>query len=198
MLELRGIRVLSLSPIELTLPDGKCISIQGESGSGKSMLLRAVADLDPHDGDAALDGEACSRMPAPEWRRRVVYVPADSGWWHDAVRDHFPPEADLQALLREMDLKPDLADGPVSRLSTGERQRLALLRALGPQVRVLLLDEPTSGLDERGTRRVEAWLQRAMQAGVGVLLVTHSPEQAKRLAQRRMILRDGVLEELTA
>ena len=126
MLELIQLSALHLAPVDLQLADGECVAIQGESGSGKSVLLRAVADLDPHQGVARLDGQACSDLPATLWRQRVAYVPAESGWWDERVRDHFAPDADLAALLTRLGLKPELADGPVQRLSTGERQRPAL------------------------------------------------------------------------
>ena len=77
MLETRSLRRLHVGPIDLQIEDGACVSVAGRSGSGKSVLLRMIADLDPHEGDALLDGKACSSMPAPAWRRLVTYVAAD-------------------------------------------------------------------------------------------------------------------------
>jgi ABC-type lipoprotein export system ATPase subunit len=85
----------------------------------------------------------------------------------------------------------------VARLSTGERQRLALLRALGPENRVLLLDEPTSGLDAENTGLVEALLRGRLSLGTAILLVTHDPEQATRMASRHLEVRGGQLVEET-
>jgi ABC-type multidrug transport system ATPase subunit len=195
VLALVDLRAQTLEPVSLTVPDGQCVAIQGASGSGKSLLLRAVADLDPHDGDAEVDGRRCSNMPAPQWRRLVGYVPAESGWWADSVREHFDAGIDLPALLSDLGLNKELAEASVSRLSTGERQRLALLRAMRPGVRALLLDEPTSGLDEASTARVERWLSSALAGGLSVLLVTHSAAQAGRLARRCFTLHDGRLGE---
>ena len=76
MLELASLRRLAFGPFSLSLADGACVSIEGGSGAGKSVLLRMVADLDPHDGDAILDGKPCSAMPGPAWRRLVTYVAA--------------------------------------------------------------------------------------------------------------------------
>jgi ABC-type lipoprotein export system ATPase subunit len=84
----------------------------------------------------------------------------------------------------------------VARLSTGERQRLALLRALGPENRVLLLDEPTSGLDSDSTELVEALLRRRMANGTAILLVTHDPKQAQRMASHHYELEDGRLRSV--
>lgn len=195
MLESRALRRLHVGPIDLTLESGTCISIEGQSGSGKSILLRMLADLDPHEGEASLDGDACSKMPGPKWRRMVTYVAAESGWWDERVDAHFPAGADFATLLPSVGIPVEASSWPVSQLSTGERQRLALLRALSPANRVLLLDEPTSGLDTVNTGLVEVLLRARLAAGNAILLVTHDPEQATRMASRQFELREGRLEE---
>ena len=191
--EVRALRRLHVGPVDLSLDAGTCVSLTGRSGAGKSMLLRMIADLDPHEGDAWLDGQACSAMPAPLWRRKVTYIPAQSGWWDPMVAAHFPKATDFAALLPRLGLPAQAADWPVSRLSTGERQRLALLRALHGANRVLLLDEPTSGLDPDSVAAVEALLRERLAAGLTILLVTHDSDQAGRLATRRFHLQDGRL-----
>ncbi|WP_139826244.1 ABC transporter ATP-binding protein [Derxia lacustris] len=193
MLQLSALARLHVGPIDLVVHAGECVALAGPSGAGKSLLLRMIADLDPHTGDMALDGRACSAMPATEWRARVRYVAAESGWWRDSVAEHFAPDADFATLLPALALPPEAAQWPVARLSTGERQRLALLRALGPGVRVLLLDEPTSALDADNVARVEALLRAQCAAGVALLLVSHDDAQAARLASRRLRLCDGRL-----
>lgn len=195
MLELRHLKRLHVGPVSLQLRDGTCAAIEGRSGSGKSVLLRMIADLDPHEGDAALDGQSCSGMPAPQWRRRVTYVAAASGWWHDRVAPHFTDLPALREQLPRVGLPEEAADWEVARLSTGERQRLALLRALRPDTRVLLLDEPTSGLDAETTRQVEVLLEQHLAAGRSLVMVTHDPLQAGRLAHQRYLLANGRLEE---
>lgn len=167
----------------------------GESGVGKSLLLRAIADLDPNQGRLSLDGHARERYPACEWRRRVMLVPSESHWWAPRVGDHF---ARLDpALFERLGFKPAVADWPVERLSSGERQRLALLRALvcGPDV--LLLDEPTANLDDAAANRVEAMLSAyAQESGAGLLWVTHSAAQARRVAARTLRLSERGLEAI--
>lgn len=195
MFETLGLKRLHVGPVDLQARDGSCVAIEGRSGSGKSVLLRAMADLDPHEGDAALDGERCSGMPAPRWRRCVTYVAAASGWWHDTVAPHFADVAQLRTQLAGVGLPAEAAEWEVARLSTGERQRLALLRALAPDNRVLLLDEPTSGLDAETTQQVEALLRRQLEIGKTLVLVTHDPLQAGRLADQRYLLADGRLQE---
>jgi ABC-type multidrug transport system ATPase subunit len=194
MLQTFALRRLAVGPVDLRLEDGECVALSGPSGAGKSVLLRMMADLDPHDGDAALDGAMCSAMPAPAWRRQVAYVPAEAGWWASHVHSHFDAGAQLPRRLPELGLPSDAADWPVLRLSTGERQRLALLRALTHLPRVLLLDEPCSGLDADSTARVEALLRAELKRGASILLVTHDPAQALRMATRRFRLQSGRLE----
>ena len=124
----------------------------------------------------------------------MTYVPAESGWWAPLVDEHFERDADLAGLLAAVGIAPEAATWPVSRLSTGERQRIALLRALRPETRVLLLDEPTSGLDAVSVVAVETLLRAQLARGRALLLVTHDEEQAARLATRRFVLRAGRLE----
>ncbi len=195
MFQTQALRRLHVGPIDLSLEAGTCLSLMGASGAGKSVLLRMIADLDPHDGDASLDGQWCSRIPAPLWRRQVTYVAAESGWWDPHVGPHFPAGTDFSTLLPVVGIAAEAASWPVTRLSTGERQRLALLRALQPTTRVLLLDEPTSGLDVDSIARVEALLRQQLARGIAILMVTHDPAQAVRMASRHLQLRDGRVED---
>jgi putative ABC transport system ATP-binding protein len=98
-----------------------------------------------------------------------------------------------RTMAPRLGLAPGLLDGPVVRLSTGERQRLALIRALALASPVLLLDEPTGALDEESTQRVEAVLHEHLAAGVTIAMVTHSPAQATRLGHRHLRMTDRQL-----
>ncbi len=191
MLEVKALSRLHIGPISLRLGNGEVIAISGPSGSGKSVLLRAMADLDPNEGSLRTQSGARADMPAPAWRRKVAYLPAESGWWADIVSEHFaaPSKADLASLA----IPNDAMSWEVARLSSGERQRLAFLRLLEHTPDVLLLDEPTAPLDADNTALFEARLKRCIASGVSVVLVTHDPAQAARIADRHYVLADGQL-----
>jgi putative ABC transport system ATP-binding protein len=191
-LRVANLRSQLVGPFDLAIGEGECVAITGPSGSGKSLFLRMIADLDPNQGEVFLDGAERRSIPAPAWRRRVVYNAAEPGWWSESVLDHFRGEVTnfARALAPRLGLAPALLDGPVVRLSTGERQRLALIRALALDSPVLLLDEPTGALDEQSTKSVEAVLRERLAAGVTIAMVTHSPEQATRLGHRHLRMTD--------
>ncbi len=198
MLEIRGLTRPGLGPVDLDLAAGECVAVMGPSGSGKTLLLRALADLDPTEGSVRLDGAPRESLPAPEWRSRVMYLASDSGWWAEGVGAHFEaPEAAARIAVR-LGLPSACLGWPVSRLSTGERQRLALARVLVRSPRVMLLDEPTSGLDAAAAAKVEAMLRERLAAGAAILVTTHDPSQAARLASRRLEARTGRFEEVGA
>lgn len=193
MLTVSGLRRPGIEPADLSVSKGECVAISGPSGAGKSLLLRAIADLDPNQGEVRLNGAAREAISAPEWRRQVVYVAPESGWWAGDVGAHFADRSRAADLLSELALPPDALTWPVARLSTGERQRLALARALELAPRVLLLDEPTSGLDPEAASKVEELLRRRLAQGAVIVLVTHDREQANRLAGRRLRMDHGRL-----
>lgn len=191
LLSVSGLRGRGISLESLELGRGECVAVQGPSGAGKSVLLRAIADLDPCEGDVRLEGRSWREFDAPTWRRRVCLVPAEAGWWSERVRDHFTDPATMGTLAGSLGLAPQVLETPLTRLSTGERQRLALARALELEPRVLLLDEPTSALDEDSRAAVERRLQQRLEQGTGILLVTHEPSLARRLARRALSVRAG-------
>lgn len=192
-LVLHQLRTRHVGPIELTVAAGECVCLRGASGSGKSLLLRAIADLDPHAGEALLDERPCASMPAPAWRRQVALVMAEGQWWAETVGAHFA-DGCAPDWLERLGLPAAALDWEVARCSTGERQRLALLRTLMRQPAVLLLDEPTGNLDAESTARVEALLDDYRREHDAALLwVSHDPRQAARVAQRRFVLEDGQL-----
>jgi putative ABC transport system ATP-binding protein len=177
------------------LSHGECVALQGASGSGKTLLMRAIADLDPNEGAVKLDGTLRERMPAPEWRKQVTYLAAEPGWWTDIVKGHFEAWDAVEPLLDQLNLPPDCGNWNVARLSTGEKQRLALARVLMLQSRVLLLDEPTSGLDAASTASVEALIEKRRSTGTAVIWCTHDSGQVKRVASRLLFADRGQIDE---
>jgi ABC-type iron transport system FetAB ATPase subunit len=178
--------------MDLTVKDCQCLGIFGESGCGKSLLLRAIADLDRHQGEVMLDDVPASQTPAPQWRQQVSLLPADSEWWFDTVGEHFSQlDADAAALLG---FKKPVHDWQVSRLSSGEKQRLALLRVLQQQPRVLLLDEPTANLDRENTRLFEAMVADYLARHQACALwVSHDLDQLSRVCDSIYELKQGQL-----
>ena len=194
----QAIRAPGLGPVALELPIGACTTLAGESGSGKTRLLRALIDFDPNEGEVWLDGEPRSRFAASEWRRRVAMLPAESRWWRETARVHLRGD-DSSAMLDALALPLPLADAPLARLSSGERQRFAIVRLLGNRPRVLLLDEPTANLDTENTRRVERLLRQYVhEHAAAVLWVSHDRAQAERLGVRRLTMHDGRLLQARA
>jgi len=170
-----------------------CVTLAGPSGCGKSLLLRAIADLDPHQGEAFLDEEPQSETPAPSWRSRVGLLPAESHWWAIKVGDHIPS---IQSeTLEILGFSETCLTWDVARLSSGERQRLALARLLAGRPRILLLDEPSANLDQENTQRVERLIGSYLrETGAAVLWVSHDPSQRERMADSGFLIRNKQLE----
>jgi ABC-type iron transport system FetAB ATPase subunit len=179
-------------PLSLQLVSTECAVVQGASGAGKTLLLRALADIIPADGQVWLAGVLRNEIPAPDWRRQVALLPAESYWWADMVRSHFASEPMYE--LSAVGFDADVLDWPVSRLSSGERQRLSLVRLLGNRPRVLLLDEPTANLDAENIKRVESLIKTYMQQHqAGALWITHDAEQTARVGKRIIRVANGRL-----
>ncbi len=187
-----------LAPASFSLSGGECVAVRGPSGAGKSLLLRAIVDLDPNSGDVALDGRSREAMSGPAWRRLVGYLPAEPGWWADRVGAHFADWAAAAPLIDRVGLPADACDWLLTRPSTGERMRLALIRALVLRPKVLLLDEPTAALDALAVTAVEALIAAHVAAGVAVLWVTHDAAQGRRVAKRFLVVEAGRVREESA
>lgn len=190
-----------IGPISLTIQPAETMSLSGPSGVGKSILLRAIVDLIPHTGEVSYAGQTCAQTRPNVWRTQIGLLPAESHWWCDQVGQHFNDLNERQkSWFSALGLDENVLKWQLSRCSTGERQRLALLRLLCHGPKVLLLDEPTANLDPDMTSKVEAVIKNYQaEYQVPVLWVTHDQQQASRIADRQLVLnQNGQLEEVSA
>ena len=193
-----------LSDISFEVSAGERMAIFGPSGSGKSTLIRMINRLDePTSGIIRVEGEDYRNIPPSSLRRRLGMVLQNPNLFPGTVADnlYFGPlshgesltEVDIRTLLTGVDLE-GFEDRDISRLSGGEAQRVNLARTLANKPEALLLDEPTSALDEAAKAEVEATIMSVINAKqVTCILVTHDPEQVRRLSERVMLLEDGQL-----
>lgn len=181
-----------LREVSFQLAAGEIVCIRGPSGAGKSRLLRAICDLDENHGEVRLDDTSRETIAAPRWRRLTALLPAESTWWEDTAGAHFPRQPPYPP--EDLGLEAGILHQPMERLSSGERQRLALLRVLALEPRVMLLDEPTSNLDAENGRRMEDLVRRHVAAtDASVLWITHDGAQAARMARRTLTMDAGTL-----
>lgn len=199
-----------LAPTDFSLPAGARVAITGPSGSGKSVLLRALALLDPLDGGRVLwRGKPIRRSAIPRYRRSVAYLrqrPAQTDGTVESqlrypyslavYRDLRFNRARAEQLAARAGRGADFLDKRASELSGGEAQIAALLRVLQLDPDVLLLDEPTAALDPDSTRAIEAlvgaWFDAAPDARAS-MWISHDPAQAARIGTSRMTMQAGVL-----
>ena len=195
-LRLDALQVHGLEPVSFDAAGGECIAIDGASGTGKTVLLRGIADLDPAPGRVFFDDRERSSYSGPEWRKHVRYVAAEPGWWAETARPQFPKVNGVDALLESLGLEPGQLDQDLHRLSTGERQRMALVRSIIDDPPVILLDEPTAALDSGSTMQVENLIKGLVEDGRVILLVSHDPAQIERLACRKYLIENGKLRKV--
>lgn len=178
-----------IDDLSLRIARGEFVALLGESGCGKTTLLRALAGLDPIQG---------GRIEAPR-RPAVVFqehrlLPWENLWRNVAVGlAGNGARARAAAALREVGLGDRLDDWPRN-LSGGQAQRVALARALVQEPELLLLDEPFAALDALTRIRMHGLVVRLVaRHRPGVLLVTHDVDEALALADRILVMRDGVI-----
>ena len=191
-LKLKNLRVRHIGPIDLYIAPGECVVMTGPSGTGKTLLLRSVADLVPHTGEVSLGDTGCDQTPPPVWRKKVALLPSESRWWYDTVGEHFHRFDKEQLACLGFD--ETVMTWDVRRLSSGEKQRLAILRLLANQPNVLLLDEPTASLDANNIKQVETlFLNHKAARNTSLFWVSHDEAQGKRVSDRRFRLNDNQL-----
>ena len=188
----RELRFLDYGPIEFSLSPGTILGVSGTSGSGKSLLLKAIADLIDSEGEVVLKGQNRWEINPPEWRSKVMLIPAESHWWFETVGEHFPQNP--EPIWRELGFEDSVLKKPVIELSSGEKQRLGLVRALCRKPELLLLDEPTANLDAENTGRVEACIKKYLSREERFAIwVSHDDAQLDRLADLNAHIADRQL-----
>jgi ABC-type iron transport system FetAB ATPase subunit len=196
MLRLEDLKIPNIEPINLTIEPGECMGLSGDSGSGKTRLLRAIADMDEHGGQVYAENIAQDQVKAHEWRRRVMLLPAESQWWFDRVEQHFSAQTKH---IEALGFEQEAMCWNVSRCSSGEKQRLSILRMLSNCPRVLLLDEPTANLDSSNITRVEDFIRRYLSKHNAVAIwVSHDATQLERVSQQQCHLSGGKLTQVSA
>ena len=197
-----------LHQVSLQVSPGEIVAVAGGNGAGKSTLIGTIAGvLDAEAGEVRFDGRPMPSRPGQVRRAGVETVWQEHGLCDDldAVANIFlgrpgrwvVPESALReqaaALLHRVGARDLRLDVPLRVLSRGQRQLVAVARALLTPPRLLVMDEPTASLGVAETALVESILREAREAGGSVLLATHDLEQVFTLADRIVVLRDGAV-----
>ena len=202
--------VVAVDHVSLAFPAGKTTAILGASGSGKSTLIQLIIGLlQPDRGTVATLGTSLRPDNLSDLRKRIGYAIQDVALLpHMTIRDNIllpailsdwsrsDQENRLEELLQLMHLPETVLDRYPHELSGGQQQRAGLCRALMLRPELLLLDEPFSGLDTMTRRSIHSqFLEMRERVPISIVLVTHDPEEATRLADYIVIMRSGQLQQ---
>jgi ABC-2 type transport system ATP-binding protein len=191
-----------LAGLDWQIAPGQVVGLLGRNGAGKSTLLECMLGLREADGGSvALFGEHVAAL-SDEARGRIGYVPqrTDLFDWltpvqmFDYFRAMYPRwnQAKVEGLLSRWDFGPQLRSKPIKRLSGGEQQRLAIIRALAHEPELLILDEPVSALDPVGRRAfLRELVDQVIERGTTVVFSTHILSDLERVAFDLAFLKDG-------
>jgi sulfate transport system ATP-binding protein len=214
-IEVRGVGkrfgdFVALKDVSLSVPTGELTALLGPSGGGKSTLLRIIAGLE-HADEGRVEIENTDATHLPPQKRNVGFVFQHyAAFKHLSVRRNVAfgleirkrPKAEIkkrvQELLELVHLEA-FGDRLPSQLSGGQRQRMALARALAVEPNVLLLDEPFGALDAQVRKELRIWLRRLHdEMHVTTIFVTHDQEEAMDVADRIVVIANGVIEQIGA
>jgi len=181
---------------------GEILGLLGPNGAGKTTLLRLLLGfLKPTSGTASIDGFDCYRQSVAA-HSRLTYMPGDARFARKLkgrqLLDFFAQlrQTTTDKSVRRLVERLDLDDTrPIQQMSTGMRQKLALVTSLAPDVPLVVLDEPTSNLDPSARSEVLQLLREAKQAGKTVLFSSHVLSEIEAICDRVIILHEGRLVE---
>jgi signal transduction histidine kinase/ABC-type branched-subunit amino acid transport system ATPase component len=198
-----------LREVDVRVGVGELVAVVGENGAGKSSLVACLARvLEPEAGTVRFDGAPLPPTPAEVRRAGIEVVWQDQGLCDDldVVANVFLGRKRGRWVFAESGMRDETLsalqrvgaehlplDRPVRTLSRGQRQMVALGRALATAPRFLVLDEPTASLGVAETRRVQDLIRELRDGGTGILLVTHDLDQVFALADRLVVLREGCI-----
>lgn len=188
-----------LHPLHLRVEEGSLIAVIGPNGGGKTSLLRAIAGVEGTAGTIRIDGQRLTTASPAARSRLLSLLPATRDMvWPIATRDIMslglaaPVAEQLSRLIVQLELAPFL-DRPISHLSTGERSRVLLARALAGQPRLLLLDEPLSNLDPYWVLSTLDIVRDAVRRErCAALMSLHDLTQLHRF-DRILLMKDGMI-----
>jgi len=189
--------------LDLDCRKGEIYGLLGPNGAGKTTTLRMLATiLAPTSGTAVIDGVDVAQDPL-EVRRRIGFLSASTGLYPRLTaremleyfgRLHGMPADQLEARIEELldifDIRP-FQDGRCQGLSSGQRQRVSIARAVLHDPPVLILDEPTTGLDILASSDMIDFIEARREAGTCVLFSTHILSEAERLCERIGVIHKG-------
>jgi len=192
LLEARGLSLPHrLFDATLAIAPGELVCLVGPNGSGKTSLLHALAGIGEADGEVRIDGVDPRRLGPARRPHVLTYLPASRDLaWPLLARDlialggggELPASLELDGLL----------DRRVDRLSTGERSRAMIARALAPRPKLLLMDEPTANLDPLWQIRLMELVRAELASGDRAALVAiHDLDAAARYADRILVMHEG-------
>jgi simple sugar transport system ATP-binding protein len=220
LLEVRNVtkyfgNVVALKDVSVSVGAGEVTCVLGDNGAGKSTFIKILSGVHQHDeGELLVDGEATRFTNPREAKARgiatvfqdLATVPLMSIWRNfflgseptkgvgplKRIDVHFAQET-MVSELRKMGIDVRDPDQPVGTLSGGERQAVAIARAVYFGAKVLILDEPTSALGVKQSGVVLRYVAQARDRGLGVIFITHNPHHAYPVGDRFVILNRGRL-----
>lgn len=199
--------VHAVKDVSMTMPTGEIVAILGESGSGKSSLLRAVAGLEPSTGSVLIDGKDVANVPVHQRNIGMVFQDAQLFPHRNVARNiaygleiqGLPKDARSERVAEMLDLigLAGYENRQITTLSGGQAQRVALARTLAPRPELVLLDEPLSALDRILRTRLSQDLREILTAvDATALYVTHDREEAFTVADRIAVMDGGALVQI--